>query len=336
MVEVAKKAGVSVATVSRVVNQSGAVSPKLEKRVLNAMQKLKYHPSTLARSFKQQRTLLIGVLIPILEHPSYSRMASSIEKHLFERGYRALICNSEEDETREREYIEMLLQQRVDGIIINSSARDSQSLVTLGENDIPIVLFDRFLEDLHCNKVFCDNSMGGFIGMEHLIRLGHRRIGVVGAPTWPEPIIRRLKGIHEALTAYEIPYDPDLIVTGDTQLFDMGYNAAQQLMRLPSPPTAIFALTDVTAVGVMHAIAEMDYKIPQDISVLGYDDIPIASYMIPPLTTVAQPFVEMGEVAVELLLRQLEDPELEPQSAVLETRLVERASTGSPPSKSSR
>lgn len=330
MVEVAKKAGVSTATVSRVVNQPGTVSAKLERRVLSAMQKLKYHPSTLARSFRRQRTMLIGVLIPILEHPAYSRMASSIEKQLFDRGYRALICNSEEDESREQQYIEMLLQQRVDGIIINSSARDSQSLMALGENDIPIVLFDRNLQDLRCNKVFCDNSMGGFIGMEHLIKLGHRRIGVVGAPTYPEPIIRRLKGIREAMTAYNHPDDPELIVTGDSQLFDMGYHAAQQLMDLDDPPTAIFALTDVTAVGVMHAVAERGYKIPQDISVLGYDDIPIASYMIPPLTTIAQPIVEMGKVAVDLLLRQLEDEDQEPQSAVLETRLVERFSTAPP------
>ncbi|MBC7870385.1 MAG: LacI family DNA-binding transcriptional regulator [Chitinophagaceae bacterium] len=330
MVEVAKKAGVSVATVSRVVNNSGTVSPKLEQRVLKAMQKLNYHPSTLARSFKKQQTMLIGVLIPILEHPSYSRMASSIEKRLFEQGYRALICNSEEDEQREKEYIEMLLRQRVDGMIINSSARDSQSLMVLGENNIPIVLFDRNLKDLRCNKVFCDNSMGGFTGMEHLIQLGHERIGVVGAPSHPEPIIRRVLGIRQAMTQYEMPYDPELMVMGDTQLFDMGYNAARQLMALASPPTAIFALTDVTAVGVMHAVAELGYKVPDDISVLGYDDIPIASYIMPPLTTVAQPIVEMGRTAVDLLLRQIEDGDLEPQSAVLETRLVIRSSTAPP------
>lgn len=330
MNEVAKEARVSVATVSRVVNGKGGVKQNLEQRVLLAMKKLNYHPSSLARSFKQQRSKLIGIIIPILEHPAYSRMASSIERRLFDYNYRALICNSEEDEQRENEYIEMLLRQRVEGIIINSSARNSESLFELTQKDIPIVLFDRMLPEMQCNQVFCDNSQGGYTAMKHLAELGHRRIGVVAAPAYPEVITRRIRGTREAVADLGLDPDPELLVTGDTQLFDMGYQAAQNLLRLNLRPTAIFAMTDVTAVGVMHAAAEAGLKIPDDLSVVGYDDLPIAAYMIPPLTTVAQPFIEMAETAVDLLFKQIDDPELKPEKAVLATRLVVRGTTAPP------
>jgi LacI family transcriptional regulator len=332
MIEVAKAAGVSVATVSRVINGTGGVSEKLEKRVQRAMKKLNYHPSLLARNLKQQRSMLIGILIPILDHPAYSRMASAIERKLFQYNYRAMICNSEEDEARENAYIEMLLRQRVEGIIINSSARDTQSLAALSENNIPIVLFDRMLPNMECNQVFCDNSLGGYTGMRHLYELGHRRIGVVAAPTYPEVMTRRVRGTREAVAEFGIDDDPDLLVTGDTQLFDMGYQAARYLLQREKPPTAIFALTDVTAVGVMHAAAEMGLKIPHDLSVVGYDDLPIAAYTIPPLTTVAQPFIEMAETAVDMLFKQIENPDLPTERAVLPTRLVIRQTT-SPPTR---
>lgn len=330
MVEVAEEADVSVATVSRVINGTGGVSKKLEQRVLNAMKKLHYHPSSLAQNLKKQRTMLVGVVVPILEHPAYGRMASVIERKLFDYNYRALICNSEEDEARENAYIEMLLRQRVEGIIINSSARDTQYLAELRKNNIPIVLFDRTLQGVECIQVFCDNSLGGYTGIKHLVELGHRRIGVIAAPTYPEPIKNRIRGTQEAIADFGIDDDPALLVTGDTQLFDMGYNAAKQLLQLESRPTAIFALTDVTAVGVMHAAAEMNLKIPDDLSIIGYDDLPVSSYTIPPLTTVAQPLVEMGETAVELLLQQIENPDLSIEKAVLPTHIVVRGTTAPP------
>ncbi|MDX2162040.1 MAG: LacI family DNA-binding transcriptional regulator [bacterium] len=330
MHEVAAAAGVSVATVSRVINGTGGVSMEREARVRQAMHDLHYHPSSVARSLKVQRSMLFGVLIPILEHPSYSRMASAVEHALFDHGYRALICNAEEDEERERAYIEMLLRQRVEGIIIDTSARSFDGLIELQKNHVPIVLFDRIVEDIQCNQVFCDNSLGGYTGIMHLIELGHRRIGVVGAPSHQEPIIRRIRGTREAIAAHGIDDDPRLLITGDTQLFDMGYDAARALMQLDTPPTAIFALTDVTAVGVMHAVTELGYRIPDDLSVVGYDDIPIASYTMPPLTTVAQPIVEMGRTAAEMLLRHIENPKLPFEKVVLPTHLVVRGTTAPP------
>lgn len=330
MVEVAEEAGVSVATVSRVINGTGGVSEKLEQRVLDAMKKLHYHPSSMAQNLKKQRSMLVGILVPMLEHPFYGRMASVIERKLFDYNYRSLICNSEEDEVRENAYIEMLLRQRVEGIIINSSARNTHSLAELQKHNIPIVLFDRSLQEVDCIQVFCDNSLGGYTGIKHLAELGHRRIGIIAAPTYPEPIKNRIRGVQEAIAEFGLDDDPALLVRGDNQLFEMGYQAAQQLLTMENRPTAIFALTDVTAVGVMHAAAEMNLKIPDDISVMGYDDLPISAYMMPPLTTIAQPFVEMGETAVELLLRQINDPNLSTEKAVLPTHLVIRGTTAPP------
>lgn len=333
MNEVAQEADVSVATVSRVVNGSDGVSEKLEQRVIRAMKKLHYHPSSLARSFKKQESMLVGVLIPILEHPAYSRMASAIEKTLFDNGYRGLICNSEEDESRENAYIEMLLRQRVDGIIINSSARSPQYLTDLQSNKMPIVLFDRSIEGLKCDQVFCDNSQGGYRAIQHLVELGHQRIGVIAAPMYPEPITRRLGGARQALAEFGCDPDPELIVTGDNQLFEMGYESARHLLSLPQRPTAIFALTDVTAVGVMHAAAEMNIRIPDELSVIGYDDLPVAGYTLPPMTTIRQPLVEMGNTAVRLLMKSIQQPMTPPERKVLSTRLVVRHSTSAPRSR---
>lgn len=327
MHEVAKEAKTSIATVSRVINGNHPVSPKLEKRVRKAMAKLHYHPSTLARSFKKQETMLIGVLIPLLEHPGYSRMAAAIEKTLFDRGYRGLICNSQEDEARETAYIESLMRQRVDGIIINSSARDPQYLADLQSNNIPIVLFDRSIKGLSCDQVYCDNAQGGYAAIQHLASLGHRRIGVIAAPVYPEPIAIRLAGTRQALNDYGCDDDPALVVTGNNQLFDMGYESARYLLSLPHPPTAIFSLTDVTAVGVMHAAAEMGVRVPDQLSVVGYDDLPIARYMLPTLTTIRQPMSKMGETAVELMIKTIQQPALVPERIILPIELVVRNST---------
>jgi LacI family transcriptional regulator len=333
MMAVAKEARVSIATVSRVVNGDGGVSKELERRVLKAVKKLRYHPSSAAQSLAKQRSMLVGIVVPLLEHPYYSRMASVIERRLFDCGYRALICNTEEDETRENAYIEMLLRQRVEGIIIDSSTRDARSLMELQENQIPIVLFDRMISDVPCNQVFCDNSQGGFSGIQHLVELGHRRIGVIAAPSYPETLQRRIRGTQEALAHFGIDDDPSLLVVGDTQLFDMGYEAGLQLLRLSTPPTAIFALTDVTAIGVIHAAAQMQLSIPGDLSIMGYDDLPFASYTVPQLTTIAQPLDAMGAKAVDILLQQMGKPDQEPVKSVLPTKIIIRGSTAPPVSK---
>ena len=327
MNDVAKKAGVSVATVSRVINETDGVSTKLRNRVKNAMRALNYHPSSLARSFKMQETRLIGLIIPLLDHPFFSRLAQVMEQELFRNNYRAIISNTEEDEARELEYMELLLRQRVDGVIINSASANTDYLFQLQSQNVPCVLIDRDVELFECSKVFSDNSLGGYLGMKYLLELGHRNIKVVSPFDFAQPVQHRIRGIREALSEFAIEEPSDMFLTSDDPSFEMGINAGKYLATLDPYPTAIFALTDVTAVGILHGLAQMGLKVPEDVSVMGYDGIPLSGYVMPTITTVAQPISEMGKKAVEVLLNHINDPDLPPDRVVLENKLIIREST---------
>jgi len=327
IVEVAKVAGVSIATVSRVINGTGKVSKKLERRVHKAMEKLNYHPSSLARSFKMQETRLIGLVIPLLDHPFFSQLAQVMERELFQNNYRAIICNTEENKAREIEYIELLLRQRVDGVIVNSAIASYDYLSQLNAQHVPCVLIDRDIEHFICSKVFSDNSQGGYLGMQHLIEQGHRNIRVVAPFDFAQPMQHRIRGIREALQDYAIEERPTTFMMNDDHSFEMGINVGKAIASEASPPTAIFALTDVTAVGILHGLAQMGLSVPDDISVMGYDGIPLSAYIMPTLTTVEQPIVEMGKQAVEILLNHIQDAELPSDRVVLPNRLVVREST---------
>jgi len=327
MNDVAKAAGVSVATVSRVINGTDGVSEKLQKRVNHAMKELNYHPSELARSFKMQETRLIGIIVPLLDHPFFSRLAQVMEQALFHSNYRAIICNTEENEERELEYVEMLLRQRVDGIIINSALPNEDFLGQLEARNVPCVLIDRDVQSFECSKVFSDNSLGGYLGMKYLLDLGHRDIRIVAPFEFAHPVQHRIRGIRQALEEYGIEEHPDMFMTSDDPSFDMGINAGKHIAGLSPRPTAIFALTDVTAVGILHGLSQMGLSVPDDMSVMGYDGIPLSGYVMPTLTTVAQPINDMGIQAVKLLLAHIDSPGLKPDRVVLANKIIIREST---------
>ncbi len=327
MKDVAREAGVSIATVSRVINDPAGVSDKLQKRVKNVMKKLNYHPSSLARSFKMQETRLIGIIIPLLDHPFFSRLAQVMEQELFHNNYRAIICNTEENEARELEYIEMLLRQRIDGVIINSAIANTDYLFQLQSQNVPCVLIDRNVEQFECSKVFSDNSLGGYQGMKYLLDGGHRNIRVVAPFDFAQPVQHRIRGIREALAEAGVDEHPDMFMTSDDPSFEMGIIAGKHIAGLNPRPTAVFALTDVTAVGILRGLMQAGLKVPDDVSVMGYDGIPLSGYVMPGLTTVAQPINEMGKRAVQVLLNHIEEPELEADKVVLATQLVIREST---------
>lgn len=327
MKDVAEKAGVSVATVSRVINRNGYVSSSVQARVTEVMRELNYQPSLLARSLRRQETYAIGLLIPQLDHPFFSTLAFAIEKALFAQHYRTLICSAEENAEKENAYIDMLLRQRVDGVIFVPTGHSDQSLARLQAMAIPTVLVDRDLIGAsRVSKVLTNNVHGGYLGMRHLLELGHRHIGIIGAHEHSDSMAQRLHGAQQALAEYGLS-NPPLVLMDVLGQFEMGYTAGMQLLQQQPRPSAIFALTDVIAVGVLHAAAERSIRLPQELSVVGYDDIPLASYSIPALTTVAQPLTEMGEKAVEVLLRHIQQPDKPPESMVLATRLVLRHST---------
>jgi DNA-binding LacI/PurR family transcriptional regulator len=328
---VADYAGVSVATVSRVMNRSGYVSHDLELRVQEAMATLHFRPSALAQGLRNQRTLTVGVLIPQIDQPFFSALTFAMEKSLFASGYHALICSAEENLEKENTYVEMLLRQRVDGIVIAPTGQSAEHVMRFVERNVPVVLVDRDLPELDgINRVLVDNYQGAYEGMRYLLALGHRRIAVVGASTYIESIQSRLNGAVQALEDAGIPLDRELLVIEVQPDFELGFNAGMILLSRKSRPTAIFALTDMMAVGVIHAAAKAKLDVPEDVSVIGFDNIPLAPYTIPALTTVAQPIYQIGEVTAAMLLRHMEQEYAEIESVTLQAALVRRNSACPP------
>jgi LacI family transcriptional regulator len=315
---VASSAGVSVATVSRVVNGTGVVRPELRERVERAMAEMKYHPSALARGLRRQETLTVGILVPKLDHPFFGALAFAIERALFASGYRSFMCSAEENLERELEYVSMLLDQRVDGVIIVPTGRDAAGVRKLRDRAVAVVTVDRDPPGLGADSVSIDNFGGARALASHLLELGHRRIGIASPPESSEPGGLRL--------------EPSMIVSGTLEQFEMGYSAGTDLLSRKTRPTAIMALTDVMALGVMRAAFDAGLRVPDDVSVTGFDDIPLAAQVIPGFTTVAQPIYAMGERAAELLLRRIQTPDAPLEILRLPTTLQIRGSSA-PPAK---
>jgi LacI family transcriptional regulator len=329
--EVARQAGVSVATVSRVVNRNGYVSEERRLRVLEAMQTLDYKPSAVARSLRRRESLTVGVLVPGLHQPFFSVLAFVIERHLFASDYRMLLCSSEEDAVKEAAYADMLLRQRVDGVIVAPTGQSSETIRPL-LGRMPVVLIDRDLKDLQLSRVVADNFRGGYDAMHYLLNLGHRQIAVVGGPRHSDAMIQRIGGARQACADAGVTLDPANVLMGEWSELEIGYRLAFDLLAKPTRPTAIFALTDVIAVGIMHAAAELGIRLPHDLSIVGFDNIPLASHILPALTTVAQPISAMAEQATALLLNRLREGSAEPHDRVqLDMQLIVRASTAPPP-----
>ncbi|MBZ0277443.1 MAG: LacI family transcriptional regulator [Anaerolineae bacterium] len=331
MKEVADRAGVSIATVSRVINQNGYVSPKLEASVKAAMDALNYQPSALARGLRRQETLTVGVLVPQINHMFFGTLTFAIEKTLFDAGYRALICSAEENHDKEDAYIETLIRQRVDGVILVPTGHSPANVERLLNQNAATVLVDRDLPDTtNVSRVLSDNILGGYLGARHLLDLGHRRIGVISTSNSSDPMIHRLEGVKRAFEECSLEYDPDTFVAGTLHQYSAGYDATRDLLNRRQPPTAIFAFTDVVALGVLRAAAEMGLKVPDDLSIIGYDNLELTAYSSPQLTTIAQPIYEMGETAAHCLVTQMQNPEAPVERVMLPVQLVIRETTAAP------
>lgn len=321
MKRVAARANVSISTVSRVVNQSGYVAPNVRENVLRAMRELNFQPSALARGLRTGSTHSVGVLIPQLAHPYFGAIGIAAERHLFANGYRAFLCSSEENAGKESVYIDMLLSQRVDGVILVSAGTSETNAKRLLDAKIPMVLVDRDLAQLDVDRVLADNFGGARELAHYLATLGHRRIGTIGANA------RRMASLRHAIGKAGLSFDPDLEVVIERESIEMAFAAAQKLLKRDYPPTAVMAENDVVAVGVLHGAQRAGLKIPDDLSVTGFDDIPLAAHTFPELTTVAQPYDQMAEHATKRLLERIRDSQLEAISEILPTRVVVRRST---------
>ncbi|SFD53966.1 LacI family transcriptional regulator [Bosea sp. CRIB-10] len=329
--DVARLADVSVATVSNVLNSVDRVSPELSARVRAAMEKLSYAPHAGARSLRKRSSGLIGLIVGDITNPFFSDLFEAVEDAAAACGYLVLLCNSNERSEREEAHLRMLRTQRIDGLILAPTGAASMNRASLlAQLEIPVVLVDRAMEGLGYDAVVLDNRRAGFEATRHLIGCGHKRIGLVNGPDVLRTAAERLAGYREALLGAGLSVDPDLIRDGAFRQ-QPAEQAMSELLALPQPPSAIFATNNLMTVGVMKVLADRGLACPEDISVIGIDDLPWAEAVSPQLSAVAQPVRAMGEAALDLLLRRLSGSLQGPgTTSVMAPRLHIRRSCGMP------
>jgi DNA-binding LacI/PurR family transcriptional regulator len=316
--DVAKAAGVTAATVSYVLSGKRPVSQATRERVLKYVQELGYRPNQIARSLIEQRTKTIGLVVPYIGNPFYAEMAEAAERITYAAGFRIFVTNTYRDEHLAQGLLDDLLARRVDGIIISSELPSLaqeviHSLSVTSTAPLPIVLcLWEGNEPAFAPAVKFDFFAAGRLAANHLLDLGHQRIGVVVDAISPDGVtlekvhhFARLAGFQEALAQRNYPLDPSLLGTGNSSL-ESGKQTAYRLLQLPIPPTAIFATNDLMALGVMSAAWELGIDVPRQLSVVGFDDIAMAAYYTPPLTTVIMRSGTVVEQALDLLFRMIE------------------------------
>lgn len=329
MKDVARLAGVSTSTVSHVINKNRFVSDAIADKVNAAVEQLNYAPSALARSLKLNQTRTIGMLLTASSNPFYSEVVRGVERSCYERGYSLILCNTDGDAERMNRSLETLLQKRVDGLLLmcTENHRPSKDAISRYPS-LPIVMMDWSPFD-GANDVIQDNALlGGEMATEYLISQGYRKIACITGPLDKTTAQERLNGYRQAMHKAGLAIPPGYEVSGDFE-FEGGVPAMEKLLALPEPPHAVFTGNDAMAVGAYQALYQRGLSVPDDMAVIGYDDIQLAQYMMPPLTTIHQPKDSLGELAVDTLLHRLQDPEAEPQILVLTPELVVRQSVGS-------
>jgi LacI family transcriptional regulator len=323
--EVAEQAQVSVATVSHVINRTRFVDPETQARVRQAIQTLGYRPNLLARSLRRRETRTIGLLVPDNANPFFAEFARVVEDVVFAEGYSVILCNSDRSETKEETYIDVLLSKQIDGLILISSTDRSDLLQHVVDVGVPMVVVDRNPADVAVSYVLVANEQGGYLAGRHLIDLGHRRVGCIGGPSEGNPSWERVVGFARALGEVGPQLAPEALVQGDFR-YGGGEAGMQALLDRGLGLTAVFATNDLMAIGAMITLRRAGLRVPEDISVIGFDNILQASTTIPPLTTVEQSVNELGQATVRLLLDKILKRTTEPACLTIPTRLVERES----------
>jgi LacI family transcriptional regulator len=334
--EVARRAGVSTATVSRALTGSVPVRPATRRRVMAAVDELGFRPSGIARSLKLRRTKMLGVIITDIENPYYPEIVRAVEDAARELDYALLLCNGADDPERESSYLEALAERRIDGIIIATSRMDDRHARWLARAQVPVVLMNSESNVPGIPAILSDNRAGGRIAAEHLLVLGHRAIGHITAPAIHEAAAPRLAGVRVALDSAGIGSGRLVVAAGDGHVAG-GERAMDELLRRAPELTGVVCYNDLTAIGAFRSLRSHGLRIPGDVSVVGFDNLDLAAYVDPPLTTIVQQKAVMGRWAVERLAALIGGgyrarPEADDSKVVrLSVRLLVRASTGVAP-----
>lgn len=323
--DVAEQANVSVATVSRVLNESDSVREETEEQVLDAVDALDYLPNETARNLRTQKTRTVGVLLPNMHGEFFAQVTRGLDQRAREDGHHVLVSNSHTDETEAESVIQSLLG-RVEGLIILWPRLDIEFLETLVPDDLPIVLLSTSVDTTRFRTLSFDNRAGAYAAVEHLAEHGYERVAILTGGPANFDAQERLAGYRHAVADLDLVADPALEIEGDfTQ--EAGRAAVDRLRDLSAPPTALFASNDSMALGVLRGMHEAGLRVPEDLALIGFDDIPTARYAAPSLTTIRAPTLELGRRAVDTLL-EASAASGSPAHQTLETRLVRRESCG--------
>jgi LacI family transcriptional regulator len=328
--DVAKRAGVSVSTAARVLSGRGYAAEETRRLVLEAAKDLGYVPNQIARSLRTNQTRMIGLLIGDVENSFYSTIARNVESVAKDSGYHVVLCNSDDDPENEREYLELLEGMRVDALIVTPTLKNRRQLARLMDKGIVIVQIDRRVDGLAADAILVDNETGAASAVAHLAEAGHSRIGILTGELEVPTASQRLAGFRRALVEHEIPPREELIKTGSFHRAHAIEDATELIATQPAP-TAIFAANNILAEAALIALGQQGLRVPRDVSVVAFDDVPWMEMVEPGLTTIRQPLADMARSAAELALRRLrEGRDGPPTSIVFRTQLIERGSVAPP------
>jgi len=327
--DVAAAAGVHPGTASRALNDEtrSLVRPETAERILSAADELGYKPNFLARSFKTRRTHSVGVVIPDISNPLFPPIVRGLEDRLFEAGYVTLLANAGGDPDRQRRIFEGMADRRVDGLVLATASRKDDDLADFAAKGVPIVLINRVVEDATFSSVSVDDEVGVRMAVDHLRALGHVRIGHVAGPQSMSTGYARYQGFVSSMAASGAAVDPDLIEFAERFSVAEGERCAAGLLARAHRPSAIVAGNDMLALGTASAAAHAGLRCPEDLSIVGFNDMPFVDRLHPPLTTVRVPQYHVGARAAELLLEALRAPAGPVRVVVLAPELVVRGST---------
>lgn len=328
--DVAKKAGVSPSTVSRALSGNASVKESTKQKILEAVKLLNYRPNFLAQGLKEGKTKTIGLIIPNIRNPIYPALARGVEDTAKKFGYSVVLCNTDEDVKTEKEYIQKLRKRWVDGLLIAPAAKETEHIVELQKEGFPMVIIVRNVDFL-ANAVIIDNFRAAYDAVSFLIKTGHQRIAIIKGNQQLALYRERFRGYKQALLDAGLPVHEELI-TGDesdsVQWSLDGYNAVYSLFAQNIKFDAVFATTDLRAIGAIRAIKDHGYKVPEDISVIGFDNLEFSSLIDPPLSTVSQPLYDIGVRAVNKLLALINTETMqEPTVEIMSSELIIRRST---------
>jgi len=326
--DVANKAGVSIATVSRVINNAPNISDETRFRVQKAMKALNYRPSRIAKRLRSKSVSgnLVGVMVPDISNPFYIDVLTGIEDYLHSHQYLLIMCNFSQNAAKEKMYVDALVSESVDGLIVAPAHEEDEKIMELERVGIPFVCIDRGLKNVKADLVLVDNVKGAYEAVSYLLKQDYKRIayisGLIEIPTSRQ----REAGYMSALEEFGIPYRRELVKYGDSGM-QSGIRLTRDLLMQEQRPDAIFTGNNLITLGALQAITKMGLHIPDDIAVIGFDDMPFSDTLNPPLTAVRQPAYEIGRRAAELLYQRILEPERPNVKIMLETELIIREST---------